>query len=729
MRKKIIATLGPSSLTKDVVQKMDSNGVDLFRINLSHTKASDFNKLVLKIRNWTQKPICPDTEGSQLRLGYFSESKEEIEVFDNEIFELVSCRSNFAQGKIPLNVDNPAKVLQVGDLLEIDFNQVSAQIIEIKKESVLAKILCGGKVGQNKGIKVDRSLELPTFTKKDIEVFKIANQLKLSTIFLSFCSNSTDVVAIRKYFDYHVDIISKVESGSALQNLSDICKESDGILIDRGDLSRDVSIEKIAFAQNYIIKESLKQKVPVFVATNLVESMIQNKEPTRAEINDIISILFSGASGLVLAAETAIGKYPSLCVEFVNRLILEFESGFPKDSVDYLLSDSIGNLIRPHGGSLIQQFENIKNINFDDYIEISVDEKVESDIIQICEGTYSPLTQFMDVESVESVLNNNCLENGSVWPIPIIFQINHKTTNQNKYLIKRKKDKKIFALIKNCKFERIDDLKNNWALKWFGTDSLDHPGVKNFIKGPDLILSGKPFLIENYYSKLKRKGEVSPRQSRKIFKKKGWKNIVGFHTRNVIHKGHEYIQKKALEKVSADAIFISPVSGQKKPGDFNSDIIIRCYNALIKDNIYKTYGAFIGPFNTFSRYSGPREAVFTALCRQNYGCNYFIVGRDHTGVGNYYSNNESKDIFDLLNIDIKILPFDIAYFLPKENIITDSPVEDTLSKNIKEISGSEIRKYLKNNMDIPSYLVRPIVKKILIEKYNKGEEYVFEETN
>ena len=135
--------------------------------------------------------------------------------------------------------------------------------------------------------------------------------------------------------------------------------------------------------------------------------MIQNKEPTRAEINDIISILFSGASGLVLAAETAIGKYPSLCVEFVNRLILEFESGFPKDSVDYLLSDSIGNLIRPHGGSLIQQFENIKNINFDDYIEISVDEKVESDIIQICEGTYSPLTQFMDVESVESVLNNN----------------------------------------------------------------------------------------------------------------------------------------------------------------------------------------------------------------------------------------------------------------------------------------------------------------------------------
>ena len=99
MRKKIIATLGPSSLTKDVVQKMDSNGVDLFRINLSHTKASDFNKLVLKIRNWTEKPICPDTEGSQLRLGYFSESKEEIELFDNEIFELVSCRSNFAQGK------------------------------------------------------------------------------------------------------------------------------------------------------------------------------------------------------------------------------------------------------------------------------------------------------------------------------------------------------------------------------------------------------------------------------------------------------------------------------------------------------------------------------------------------------------------------------------------------------------------------------------------------------
>ena len=139
-----------------------------------------------------------------------------------------------------------------------------------------------------------------------------------------------------------------------------------------------------------------------------------------------------------------------------------------------------------------------------------------------------------------------------------------------------------------------------------------------------------------------------------VFDHNGWHNIIGFHTRNVPHVGHEYIQINALRKINADAIFISPVIGEKKIGDFLADPILKCYELLIKEGVYNPYGAIIGSFNTHSRYSGPREAVFTALCRQNFGCNYFIVGRDHTGVGNYYDPNASIKLFDKLELNIKI---------------------------------------------------------------------------
>ena len=136
-----------------------------------------------------------------------------------------------------------------------------------------------------------------------------------------------------------------------------------------------------------------------------------------------------------------------------------------------------------------------------------------------------------------------------------------------------------------------------------------------------------------------------------------WQNIIGFHTRNIPHRGHEHIQKLSLEISSSDAILISPVTGMKKSGDFSTDAIIACYELLIEKGFYKPNDVLLSIFNTYSRYSGPREAVFTAICRKNFGCNYFIVGRDLTGVSDYYNPDESQKIFDSLDLGIKILFF------------------------------------------------------------------------
>ena len=207
-----------------------------------------------------------------------------------------------------------------------------------------------------------------------------------------FLSESID--KLRSYFNYNIQIISKVESKIALKNLDEICKKSDGILIDRGDLSRDVPIERIAFAQNHILEKAGKYKTPVYVATNFLESMIDNPQPTRSEINDIVSTLEKGGSGIVLAAETAIGKFPLECVRMVSNVIKEHQN-FKKLSyknlidkpVDYLVSEPTSFLIKPHGGNKLvnQKIDLFTKNKIKQLPHLKIDEEIISDIIQIAE--------------------------------------------------------------------------------------------------------------------------------------------------------------------------------------------------------------------------------------------------------------------------------------------------------------------------------------------------------
>jgi len=719
-KRKIIATVGPSTFNEQIIKKMDEVGVDMFRINLSHTVVEEFSSIVKKLSSWTSKPICPDTEGAQLRTAI---NGDKIEVLTNDEIEIVN-KGELNNNQLAFNTFDVKKILHVGDLLKIDFDGVLVSIIQVSKNKIIGRVISGGNIGNNKGVAIDRDIILPSFTKKDLEIISLSKDLQLDTIFFSFCSNHKDIKILREMFDYPVSIICKIESKGGLSDLANICKESNGVLIDRGDLSREVPLEKIPFAQTYIIDQARASNTEVFVATNLMENMIENSKPTRAEINDIRSTLLEGVDGLVLAAESAIGKYPVDCVRIMSRIIHEVDSN-NKCTLEYLTSLPSARMIEPHGGKLIQQHitTSLKSLPSEKLI---VDENCYMDSFQIAEGTYSPIKKFMDVKELESVLNNNTLLNNIPWPMPILFQTDKNVVSslpiKGDVLLYRENNNFPFAILKIKNIEKLYE-KKKIAKLWFGTDDDKHPGVHNFFTKGDYIISGEPFLLSTYENKDKNGYELRPKQTREIFDHNGWHKVIGFHTRNVIHRGHEHIQLESLRNYNADAIFISPVTGVKKKGDFRSEIILTCYTELIKRDTYSPFGALLGSFNTYSRFSGPREAVFTALCRKNYGCSHFIVGRDHTGVGNYYGKTSAQEIFDKIDTGIKIIKTDeIGYDNKAKKYVS----KNDCNNNLKELSGSNIRELLLGNNELPEYLIRPHIATLLKNLLQKTPDRLFE---
>src|SRR3989344_4043000 len=417
---KILATVGPASIEKSTLERMDSAGVDIFRINLSHTKTEDFLSVYKKIKSGTNKIICVDSEGAQIRTGTFK--KGAVVVKKHEEVFLTSSKNHGDEIHIPLYPIQPEKVLQEGDILYLDFHRVIIQVTHIKGNTVKALVLEGGQVGSNKGANVNRVIDLPPFTPKDLKIFKMAAKEKASHVALSFAQSKEDVEKLRSLFPYKVFVISKIECKRGVQNLRGIAKASDALLIDRGDLSRDVPLQKIGLAQKHILEVAKEMKKPVYVATNLLESMMENFQPTRAEINDITNTLLSGAEGLVLAAETAIGKHPVDSVKMIHGIIQEVLNY--QSNGNYLDSIYEHSLVEPHGGVLVQNFikkEDIKN--FSKLPKLRLSGNLLLDVVQISEGLYSPLEGFLDYKQLVSVLDNYKLTNNVVWTLPILLQL------------------------------------------------------------------------------------------------------------------------------------------------------------------------------------------------------------------------------------------------------------------------------------------------------------------
>ena len=271
----------------------------------------------------------------------------------------------------------------------------------------------------------------------------------------------------------------------------------------------------------------------------------------------------------------------------------------------------------------------------------------------------------------------------------------------------------------------IDDVYNynldKLAHGFFGTKNSKHPGVKRLYDNGKIFVSGKVSLLKEDLQNRK-PYELTPNQCRVIFQNQQWNRIVAFHTRNVPHRAHEYLQFTAMEKHDCDGLFIHPVIGPKKAGDFTGEIILETYRQLIEKS-YPSNKVVIGGFNNYSRYAGPKEAVFTALCRKNFGCSHFIVGRDHTGVGSFYPKDGAKRLFEELgDIDIQPIFFDEVYYCDNCREYVESCGHGISGKS--SISGSIVRENLEKGKPLPDWFIRKSVIK-QIDNYIRSDHPVF----
>jgi len=713
LNKELLCTLGPASMNRQVIQRLSQLGVSLFRINLSHTKIDDLVNVIEAIRCHTDVPVCLDSEGAQIRTGSLKNGT--ITLKENSS---IQAQSRNDEGDINCLSFYPANItdeFQVGDFISIDFNAVLVQVTALDQGIVTLRVLNAGQVGQNKAVTVERDISMPALTEKDRRAFDIGLELGIKHFALSFANRASDLEDIRAIVGEDAFVISKIECLNGLDNLEAIANRSNALLIDRGDLSRQVPIEQIPRVQKAIIQKTREMNRKVYVATNLLESMVSNPQPTRAEVNDIHTTLSDGADGLVLAAETAIGDYPIQCANMIVKMIREQDTS---DNLGHNPEDSFSLLVPPHGGPLIHRIaDKNQRLEAQTMPKVCVENTDLLDCQQIALGTYSPLTGFMDKQTLFSVLNKSRLPGGTIWTLPLLLGLPGKATgglSSGDKIILTAADGKPHSILEISQVFQLD--KETVAQRWFGTSSKKHPGVQRFLDGPDVFVGGEITLIDPLSSDFTAV-ELSPHQTRYIFAHKGWTQVVGFHTRNACHRAHEYIQLKALQDTGADGLYISPVTGPKKTHDFMAEPIIDSYQALIDDQVFPEGKIILGGFSTYSRYSGPREAVFTALCRKNMGCSHFIIGRDHTGVGDFYQPGANQRLFDELG-DMGITPV----FFPTVGYNPDTKAyeADNGNNNLTSISGTEVRQTLMQGERLPDWFMRDAVQDVLLARIQSG---------
>jgi pyruvate kinase len=323
MERRVICTIGPASLKPRVIKRLQTLGVSLFRINLSHTPVEEVRPAIAFLQEHSTVPICLDSEGAQVRTGRFAAPPANLR--KGSLIQV--HRDSICGDAQKFNFTPPAalELLELGDLITIDFHAVVAEVMELQGDRAVLRIRKGGCVGSNKACNVHRDIELPAITVKDLKAIEIGREMGVEHFALSFANRPEDVQEMRELIGPAATLISKIESRSGVANLEEIARLSDEILIDRGDLSRQVSLEQIPACQKDVIRRVKAIGRPVYVATNLLESMVHSPVPTLAEINDIYNTLDDGADGLVLAAETAVGKFPIGCVSMVMKVIAEFE--------------------------------------------------------------------------------------------------------------------------------------------------------------------------------------------------------------------------------------------------------------------------------------------------------------------------------------------------------------------------------------------------------------------
>jgi len=739
----IIVTLGPATLNEESLRVLKAKGIDFVRVNMSHSSIPDLKRAIALAKK-VGIPFIVDTEGSQVRTGVLAEPLR-FDVGDE--VRLYAAPLRGTKQAISLTPSFVVERLAPGDLLYCDFDSLVMSVADtstIRKGYITVRVVFGGALGSNKGVYIDaadnRSIELPVLTPKDYESIQVGLKARVGHIAASFMRSGEAVELVRRATKGKMQIISKVECIDALENLDEIIKASNYLLVDRGDLSKEIFLERIPFTQKLIVHRARAKKKPVIVATNFLESMIANRAPTRAEVHDIESSITDGAAGLTLAAETAIGKYPMECVNVMQGVINHVSSAIDIDAYaekekglvsylekkQYLLDfKNHTSLIAPNGGTLVNRYkpELLVGLSTATVPSLTLSETQEMDVEQLALGAYSPLEGFMTKKEVVSVLSTMRLPSGVIWPLPIVLAVTQEEAIRlkvgHKVLLRDHKGEPL-ALLNLTEMYTFD--RKVFAKKLYGTLNKNHPGIRTALGMGDVFLAGSIDLVRRRASETA-EFEMTPEQTRRLFESVGWRTVVGFHTRNVIHRAHEYIQLRAVEEAFADGLFVHPVVGRKKPGDFAAKYIAESYKIMARQ-FYPKNKVVFATLATYSRYAGPKEALFTALVRQNYGCSHFIVGRDHTGVGTFYHPTASHRIFDRFpDLRIKPIRFNQVFYSKKLKGHVHELRKGVHPKSDKQaISGTEARKILERGKLLPTWFMRKEIAQMIVDAVKKGQK-------
>ncbi|MBD1936914.1 sulfate adenylyltransferase [Microcoleus sp. FACHB-68] len=371
--------------------------------------------------------------------------------------------------------------------------------------------------------------------------------------------------------------------------------------------------------------------------------------------------------------------------------------------------------IAPHGGYLINRIAT--SAEGQEFLEqadvlprVRLDERSLSDLELIAIGGFSPLTGFMEQKDYEPVVSDMRLANGLPWSIPITLSVSEEVAEPLKEGSWVRLDDPtgrfvgVLELTQKYRYNKAHEVINVYR-----TDDEKHPGVKVVYEQGPINLAGPVWLFQRDPHPQFPKYQIDPAASRKLFKEKGWKTVVGFQTRNPIHRAHEYIQKCALETV--DGLFLHPLVGATKSDDIPADVRMRCYEILL-EHYYPKDRVIMAINPAAMRYAGPREAIFHALVRKNYGCTHFIVGRDHAGVGNYYGTYDAQYIFDEFEpgeLGISPMKFEHAFYCKLTQGMATSKTSPSNPDQRVHLSGTKVREMLRAGQLPPPEFSRPEV--------------------
>ncbi|HET9642107.1 MAG TPA: pyruvate kinase [Burkholderiaceae bacterium] len=574
--REILCTVGPASLNERVLVRLEDLGVTLFRINLSHTRLDDLPRVVDFIRAHSKVPVCLDTEGAQMRTGNLAVA--EVTVQEHALIHVHRDPVPGDAANLNFYPEEAFDLLREGDLVSIDFNAVLVQVVGKDERKVTLRVLHEGTIGRNKAVTVERDVVLPAITAKDRAALAWGRHAGIRHVALSFAHRGEDVDAARALIGAQTFLISKIECRPALRHLNDIARRSDALLIDRGDLSRQEPIERIPALQKAIVRRGKALSRKVYVATNLLESMITLPRPTRAEVNDVVNTLIDGADGLVLAAETAIGRHPVDCVGMVVKLIHEFDRyrlGEVGLGSDYRETEGTSFLPAPHGGPLAEQWADAAAAAEAERLPRWLgDAQALADAEALALGVYTPLRGFMTEDEVRRVVHEGRLADGTPWPRPVVLAV---TTSDTPVLSPGRR----IALADVAGVVRaIVDVDAVFEV------APAPQGHGWLTRTPGAAKGGKARFVAGKVQLVRRTLKLSPRESRFVFHHKGWQRIVGTQSAGGDGQEPRHAERAALEAIRGDGIFV--------------------------------------PSTACAQADAP-AALLAALAAKNHGCSHFLV--------------------------------------------------------------------------------------------------------